>query len=305
VITTEFASVKGTYDIHCHAGIPSCDARPFTDIFIAQQAAAAGMEALVLKSHYENTVARAYYVNQMVPDIKLYGGIALNRYVGGLNPPAVEATLVAGGKVVWMPGIDSAHHAEVFGSTGSFEVEGKVVGPKQMLSRKQDSARGKIRVIEKGRLKKEAVEIVKLVAKHDAMLTGGHLSKEEIFELARLANKEGAKMMIDHALSKVPGFTYKEVDQLKELTKLGAYIGFFAAIVFPAILATNIKDDKKCIEEIGPENCVIASDTGSAPYPIPNEALRTYAQNLFDLGMPLEQLEIMMVKNPRKLLSLQ
>jgi len=28
-------------------------------------------------------------------------------------------------------------------------------------------------------------------------------------------------------------------------------------------LATNIKDDKKCIEEIGAENCVIASDTGS------------------------------------------
>ena len=98
----KFATVKDACDVHCHAGVPSCDTRPFTDIFVAQQAAAAGMEALVFKSHYENTVARAFYVNQVVPEIKLFGGIALNRYVGGLNPAAVEATLVAGGKEVWI-----------------------------------------------------------------------------------------------------------------------------------------------------------------------------------------------------------
>jgi alanine-alpha-ketoisovalerate/valine-pyruvate aminotransferase len=40
---------------------------------------------------------------------------------------------------------------------------------------------------------------MRLVAKHDAFFTGGHLYHEEIFELARLANKEGAKMLIDHA----------------------------------------------------------------------------------------------------------
>lgn len=299
----KFATVKGACDVHCHAGKPSCDERPFTDIFIAQQAAAAGMEALVLKSHYESTVARAFYANQAVPDIKLFGGIALNSYVGGLNPSAVEAALVAGGKEVWMPGIDSAHHVEVFGSVGSYEIEGKVVGPRQLLSQKKKAAGG-IRVMEKGKLKEEAVNVVRLVSRHDAFFTSGHLYKEEIFELARLANKERAKMLIDHPFFEAPGFTYDEIDQLKELTKLGAYIGFFSAMIFPADLATNIKGDKKCIEELGPEHCVIASDTGSAPYPIPNEALRTYAQNLFDIGMPLEHLEIMMIKNPRKLLSL-
>jgi hypothetical protein len=119
-----------------------------------------------------------------------------------------------------------------------------------------------------------------------------------------LAQKEGAKLLIDHPFFEAPGFTYGEVDQLKELTKLGAYIGFFAAQLFPCDLATNIRGDKKCIENLGPEHCVIASDTGSAPYPIPNEALRVYAQSLFDIGIPLEHLEIMMVKNPRKLVSL-
>ena len=95
-----FADVKGAIDVHCHAGMPSCDTRPFTDVYIAQLAAASEMGGLVLKSHYENTVARAFYVNQTVPDIKVFGGIALNIYVGGLNPVAVEATLAAGGKEV-------------------------------------------------------------------------------------------------------------------------------------------------------------------------------------------------------------
>lgn len=300
----KFATVKGACDVHTHAGQPSCDERPFNDLFVAQQAAAAGMEALVFKSHYENTVARAFYVNQMVPNIKIFGGIALNRFVGGLNPAAVDATLAAGGKEVWMPGIDSARHAEIFGTTGSYEVAGKVVGPRQRLSQRDKTSTGGIRIMEKGRLKDEAVEIVRLVAKYDVFMTSGHLSKEEIFELAALTEKEGAKLLIDHPFFEAPGFTYEEVDQLRELTKLGAYIGFFAAQVFPCDLATTIKGDKKCIEALGPEKCVIASDTGSAPYPIPNEALRVYAQSLFDLGMPLEHLEIMMAKNPRKLLSL-
>jgi hypothetical protein len=300
----KFATVKGACDVHTHAGQPSCDERPFNDIFIAQQAAAAGMEAMVFKSHYENTVARAFYVNQVVPNIKLFGGIALNRFVGGPNPAAVDATLAAGGKEVWMPGIDSARHAEIFGTTGSYEVGGKVVGPRQRLSQKDKTAAGGIRIMEKGKLKEEVIEIVRLVAKYDAFVTSGHLYKEEIFELANLAKKEGAKLLIDHPFFEAPGFIYNEVDQLKELANLGAYIGFFAAQVFPCDLATTIKGDKKCIEALGPEHCVIASDTGSAPYPVPNEALRVYAQSLFDIGMPLEHLEIMMVKNPRKLLSL-
>ena len=296
-----FADVKGVIDVHCHAGMPSCDTRPFTDVHIAQLAAAAGMGGLVLKSHYENTVARAFYVNQIVPDINIFGGIALNTYVGGLNPVAVEATLAAGGKEVWMPGIDSAHHVKVFGSAGSYEVDGKVVGPKQLLKKREHSG---LRVIENGKLKKEAVEIVQIVAKHDAFFTGGHLFKEEIFELASLAKKEGAKMLVDHAVFEVPGYTYDDIDELKELADLGAYIGLFSAMLMPCDLKANIQGDKMLIETIGADHCVMGSDCGAAPYPIPNEGMRVHAQNLLDIGVSEEDLHTMMVKNPSKLLSL-
>jgi hypothetical protein len=245
------------------------------------------MEALVFKSAYENTVARAYYVNQMVPTIKLFGGITLNRYVGGLNPSAVEAVLLAGGREVWMPTFDSAHYMEIFGNLGTYDI-------------------GKgYRVTEEGRLKEEAKEIVRLVAKHHAILACGHLYKEEIFELARYAKQEGANLLIDHAFYTVPGFTYDEIDQLKELTQLGAYVGLFAVLVFPRVAPkVSLEGDKKCIEALGPEHCVIASDTGAGASPYPSAALRTYVQNLFDLGISIEALEMMMIKNPRKLLSL-
>jgi hypothetical protein len=282
-----FITVTGAVDVHVHAGEPCCVRKPFTDVFVAQQAATAGMEALVLKSAYENTVARAHYVNQIVPNIKLFGGIALNRYVGGVNPSAVEAVLLAGGKEVWMPTFDSARYIEIFGNVGTYDI-------------------GKgYRVIEHGKLKEEAKEIVRLVAQHDALLAVGHLYKEEIFELARYANETGAKMLVDHAFYTVPGFTYGEIDQLKELTKWGAYIGLFAVLAFPRVApAASLEGDKKCIEAVGPEHCVIASDTGAGASPFPSEALRTYAQNLFDMGIPLEHLERMMIRNPRTLLSL-
>jgi hypothetical protein len=301
----KYVTLKGVCDLHAHSSKPNSDEpRVVSDIYVAQQAAAAGMEAIVFKSHYEGTVARAFYVNQAVPNIKIFGGIALNRYVGGLNPLAVEATLVAGGKVVWMPGIDAARHKEVFASLGSYEVGGKVVGPIPKLTKTVAGNWEGFRITENGKLKKEAIEIVRLVVEHDAIVTSGHLNKDEIFELALLAKKEGAKMLIDHPMFYAPGFTYDEIDKLKELTKLGAYIGFFAGQTFPADTITSIRGDKKAMEELGPERCVIASDCGLALYPLECEALRTYAQDLFSIGMPLEHLEVMMVKNPRKLLSL-
>lgn len=33
----------------------------------------------------------------------MFGGITLNRQVGGINPYAVESALKLGGKVVWLP----------------------------------------------------------------------------------------------------------------------------------------------------------------------------------------------------------
>ena len=65
--------------------------RQFDAIQAAQIAKIYGMRGLVLKEHTTETGSWAYLVSQVVPGIEVFGGIVLNRYVGGMNPAAVEA----------------------------------------------------------------------------------------------------------------------------------------------------------------------------------------------------------------------
>ena len=64
-------SIAGAVDLHLHSG-PSVFQRPYDGVTIGRAAAMAGMKALVLKDHFEDTASRAYYVNQNVPEIQSF-----------------------------------------------------------------------------------------------------------------------------------------------------------------------------------------------------------------------------------------
>src|SRR5207244_9840957 len=96
-------------DIHAHSD-PDTRPRSIDAIDLARLAKERGMRGLVLKNHYESTAALAYVVRKVVPGIEIFGGIDLNRSVGGINPEAVERmVLMKGGwgRVVWLPTFDS------------------------------------------------------------------------------------------------------------------------------------------------------------------------------------------------------
>src|SRR5262245_31031887 len=105
-------SLAGVIDLHAHVAPETTllNFRRAVDAFEAAQIARIyGMRGLVFKEHTTETASWAYLVSQMVPGIELYGGIVLNRAVGGINPVAVEAmALTRGGrgKVVYMPTVD-------------------------------------------------------------------------------------------------------------------------------------------------------------------------------------------------------
>src|SRR5271154_750959 len=101
--------LAGAIDIHVHSA-PDSVPRSIDAIDLARLAKERGMRALVLKNHYESTAALAYIVRKVVPGIEIFGGIDLNRSVGGVNPAAVERmVLMKGGwgRVVWMPTFDA------------------------------------------------------------------------------------------------------------------------------------------------------------------------------------------------------
>ncbi|KZL89812.1 DUF6282 family protein [Clostridium magnum] len=97
--------LKDVIDTHIHTA-PDNRPRKFTDIEIASEAAAVGAKAIIIKSHVVPTMDRAYIAEQVVNGIKVFGGIALNNAVGGLNVEAVNNAISMGAKIVWLPTVD-------------------------------------------------------------------------------------------------------------------------------------------------------------------------------------------------------
>lgn len=100
--------MQGIIDMHIHAA-PDVRARKLDDLELMESSVQRGVRAIVLKSHNVPTADRAYLVNRVAaekyPDVKFtaFGGLCLNRPVGGLNPDAVETSLKLGAKVIWLP----------------------------------------------------------------------------------------------------------------------------------------------------------------------------------------------------------
>ena len=83
------AELAGMIDLHVHVAPDSRGPRSVNGFEAAQMARRHGIRALLIKNHYTETASQAYLVSQIVPDIGVYGGIVLNRSVGGINPVAV------------------------------------------------------------------------------------------------------------------------------------------------------------------------------------------------------------------------
>src|SRR6266480_7769942 len=100
--------LQGTFDTHVHAA-PDLLPRKFNDIDLARLAQDRGFGGFVLKSHHAMTADRATLIKEMFPGVKVYGAIALNNPIGGLNPTAIDIASRLGAKVCWLPTCDSAN----------------------------------------------------------------------------------------------------------------------------------------------------------------------------------------------------
>ena len=99
--------LRGAIDVHVHAAPdPYAERRMAADVLV-ERAVEAGMGGLVLKSHEYNTQPLAWLLDQQNESIRVYGGIALDHGVGGLNMEAVSVAMLIGTTMVWMPTFDA------------------------------------------------------------------------------------------------------------------------------------------------------------------------------------------------------
>ncbi|MFW5900250.1 MAG: DUF6282 family protein, partial [Halodesulfurarchaeum sp.] len=90
---------EGAIDVHVHTS-PDLIDRYESDLQLAHEGVRADMDAIVVKSHVVPTAGRVDLVNEAMGTDILYGGIALNGSVGGLNRDAVETALQLDGRIV-------------------------------------------------------------------------------------------------------------------------------------------------------------------------------------------------------------
>ena len=273
--------LAGVIDIHAHSD-PDSVPRSIDAIDLARLAKERGMRGLVLKNHYESTAALAYVVRKEVPGIEIFGGIDLNRSVGGLNIAALERmVLMKGGwgKVVWMP---------------TFDAENQV--------RYSKENRPFVSVSKDGRLLPEAQQVIAFAAKHGLTLETGHSSAEEGVLIVREAHRQGVQhIVVTHAMQAPVKMT---IPQMQAAAREGAYIEF----VYGGLIGRNpelrIGDFVKAIREVGPVSCILASDLGQPMNPLHPDGLAAFFEALRKEGVSQPDIDRMSKTNPGRALGL-
>jgi hypothetical protein len=287
-------SLAGVIDIHAHVAPETSMMnfkRAFDAIEAAQIARLYGMRGIVLKEHYTETGSWAYLASQVVPGVELFGGIVLNKAVGGINPTAVEAMALERGKrgrVVYMPTVDAA--ARVPNSPTA------------------------VAVSRNGQLLPEVLEVLRVIAKYDLGLSTGHVSAEEALMVVRAAKQAGVnKIYVQHPNH---GGIVMSMAQMKEAVRLGALI----EIVLSGegltgggprtINAENPVMDygpQKIadIRALGPANIVISTDLGQPGRVNYAQAFQTALAVLAKSGFSQAEIDMMTRQNPARFLGLK
>lgn len=274
-------TLSGVVDIHAHCD-PDSLARSIDAIDLARLARERGMRALLLKNHYEPTESWAYLVRKEVPGIEIFGGIVLNRTVGGINPAAVERmTRVKGGwgRVVWMP---------------TFDAENQV--------RYSKENRPFVSVARDGALLPEVKEVLEIIAKNNLVLATGHSSPAEGLMLIREAKRVGIQhVVVTHAM--LPPVKMR-IEEMKQAAALGAYLEFVYGGLIGPNKAYDIQDYAAAIRSVGPEHCIISSDLGQAGNPLHPDGLLAFFKALRARGFSPPEIDQMAKINPARLLGL-
>jgi uncharacterized protein DUF6282 len=277
-------------DLHVHAA-PSLFPRWGDGLDVVRASAAAGMAGVLLKAHEGSTVHEAAILNHLGHGIRVHGGVVLNRYVGGLNPAAVHSALRLGGRCVWLPTIDAAGHAHTFGSTGVFPTQhGAIQSPHGIGILNTD-----------GTCRESVLEILDLVAKHDALLATGHITASEVPLLIRAARAAGCRrLLIQHATFPVPNLT---PPVMTELAAAGSVIELTYLSISPMWRTTTVAHAAELLTHLGGDNVVLTSDAGQSHNPSPPEALRSFAQSLYESGAPIADIKTALTTTPRRLIE--
>lgn len=273
--------IKGSYDLHVHTS-PSHFSRSLDDFELARDADRFGMEGVMIKNHYEPTGARAIICNRYSgAKTKLYGGIALNWPVGGINPYAVESSLKLGCKLVWMPTRDAANSLRYGDMPGDF------------------FKRPGISIYdEDGNIKTAVFEVLEVIKKYGSYIATGHLSVNEAIDICKTARKMNVKAILTH-----PDWerTVVPLENQLELAKIGVLIekvwmNIDDGFISPENMAHSMKT-------LGSEHIFMVTDRGQANQERPVEGMLEFIDCMLKHGIGKKEIKNMVCYVPRSIVE--
>ena len=235
-------SMKGVCDMHVHTN-PDLRLRAYDDFQLADAAIRVGARAIVIKTHLGFTVNRAYLTNQYVKRVygentgfTMYGGVVMNKVIGGINPEAVEKGLKLGAKEIWLPTQSAKRHLEKMG---------------------QNPADG-IELVRDGKVVPELIDVFKLI--RDAVLGTAHVSPKEAFVVVEAARDAGVKkIVITHPEWWVVDMSME--DQIRLVKDYDVILErCYAQNMGGGAYKSNLPDNLEIIKAVGYEHVMVDTD---------------------------------------------
>jgi hypothetical protein len=263
----------------------------------ARLAGESGFRAIVVKSHHHSTVMDVLALEQAGVDhgsARLFGGIALNGPVGGINPHAVDLALKMGGRIVWFPTIGSAQHIRHHAEHPNLKF------PKLSIHLEPEEP---IEVTNgKGTVTDDVYHVLESIKAHDAVLASGHMAPDQITAVFEAAREVGVqRMLVNH-----PNFVIEaSYEQARRWVELGAYVEHSLCMYDEESSFHNWDLDTLVawIEAVGPERSTLGSDLGQMNNPLPTDSFRKIVGRLLERGTSDEVVRQMVATNPATLLG--
>jgi hypothetical protein len=274
--------MTGGWDFYCHSR-PCLLPRWGSAIDLAGAAAKFGFAGVVLQAHHESTHSRALTAAQVVPEVRLIGGLTLNSYAGGMSVAVVRGALLAGARVFWLPTLQSRAHVAAVGAGRSLSSR---FDP-------HDCGPG-LSILDDGVLSIPVLQILDLLGEAGAVLNTGHAAQAEIDALIPAAADRGVVVVINH-----PYFLIHPARSWwRQLPRSGVYVQL-AAITQVGPHLPGLTDARQVVDAVGPQRCIIGSEAGGGTHPF--RQIAAFCAGLVRQGLTSAEVRTMLCDTPAKL----
>lgn len=273
--------MRGAYDLHVHTW-PDHDRRSVSDLELLEDAERLGMAGVLIKNHYEPTTGRAALAGRVhTGQAQIYGSIALNWSVGGVNPYAVESAARMGAKMVWLP-------------TREAEASIRLAGLGDYRPRPPLRVAGS-----DGKPLPALLEVLEVARDYNLPVSTGHITLEESFAVCRAGLALGVQMVLSH-----PEYDHTPVpvSSQQEFAQMGVLIE--KDWVDIALGMATVESVADSIRAVGPQRIYLATDRGQASGERPAEGMLLFVSVLLRCGISPEEIHTMIQENPRKVLRI-